>query len=352
MTRILTNEDMKQLLTMEELIPVLEEAFVEFHAGRGGNRLRSDIVTPTRRRQDGLYALKSMDGVIPKFDVGAVRINSDILTWPEGRGGMRRVKDRYVGLVLVFDTVSGEPLIICQDGFMSHLRVGATSALAAKYMARKDTDTATIIGSGYQAESQLLGLNSVFDLRDIRVYSPSPESRESYAERMSERIGKTVRACGTGEEAVAGSHVVHCATNAVKPVFFREWLEPGMHVGIIRPAATEVEPSAWPDFDLIALLDHDDEPEIIYTHGVQVGEERAGSGMGMAHDDFHASLPPLPSIIAGDHPGRQSEGDRTLFMNNLGMGYQFAAAGYLASRKLQETQIGFNLPDRLFIERE
>ena len=129
MTLILSNDDVEQLLTMADLIPALEEAYVELVEGRGGNRLRSDIVTPTPLRDDGLYALKSMDGVVPKFEIGAVRINSDILTFPTTGNEMRRVKapsapgNRYVGLVLLFSTRTTEPLIICPDGVMQRMRV-------------------------------------------------------------------------------------------------------------------------------------------------------------------------------------------------------------------------------------
>lgn len=356
MTRILSNEDMAEILKMDELVDVLEEAFIEFIEGRGGNRLRSDIVTPTPHSEDALYALKSMDGVCPKFEMAAIRLNSDIITWPQGVGGMRRVKipaapnDRYVGLVLLFSTRTGEPLIICPDGYMQHLRVGGTSALAAKYMARKDTSIATVIGSGQQAESTLMGLDAVFDLKEIRVFSPRKESRERYAKEMSERIGKEVIPFDDGRKACDGAHVVHCATNAVKPVFFRDWLQPGMHVGIIRPAATEVEQTAWPDFDSIILLDHDDEPEMVYTHGVRVGEEKDGIGMGMPHDEFHASLRTLPELLTGRAQARKSDSDKTLFMNNLGMGYQFAAAGYLAYQKSKDIEIGHDLPTDWFTE--
>jgi ornithine cyclodeaminase/alanine dehydrogenase-like protein (mu-crystallin family) len=330
---------------------------VELIEGRGANRLRSDIVTPTTQRPDGLYALKSMDGVIPKFGVGAIRINSDILTFPEdGSGLMRRVKmpaapgNRYVGLVLLFSTHDGAPLLICPDGVMQRMRVGATSAVAAKYMAKKGSRAATIIGSGWQAGSQLLGLDAVFDLKDIRVFSPRKESRETFAREMSAAIGKEVRPCASGEEACKGSDIVACATNAVQPVFFKEWLEPGMHLGAIRPAATEIERSAWDQVDLFAVLDHDDSPAIIYSHGVRVGEDIAGQGMGMAHDAFHASLPSLPAIMTGRHPGRTSDEQVTCFLNNLGMGYQFAVAGHVVYRKACATNLGHKLPTEWFTE--
>jgi alanine dehydrogenase len=356
MTLILSNEEIEQILSMKDLVPAIEDAYIELIEGRGGNRLRSDIVTPTTQRKDGLYALKSMDGVIPKFGVGAIRINSDILTFPESGGLMRRVKmpaapgNRYVGLVLLFSTHDGAPLLICPDGVMQRMRVGATSAVAAKHMAKKGSRTATIIGSGWQAGSQLLGLDAVFDLQDIRVFSPRKASRDAFAEEMSAAIGKRVRACDSGEEACKGSDIVACATNAVQPVFFKEWLEPGMHLGAIRPAATEIERPAWEQVDLFAVLDHDDSPEIIYTHDVRVGEDISGQGMGMEHDEFHASLPSLPMIMTGRHPGRTSDTQVTCFLNNLGMGYQFAAAGHIVYEKARKSNLGRELPTEWFTE--
>ena len=136
MTLIISNKDVENLLSMTECMDVLEEAYIELADGRGVSRTRSEILTPTRR-EDGQYSLKSVDGVIPKFEVGAVRITSDILTWPKD-GNMRRVVvpsapgNRYVGLVLLFSTVNGEPLAIFQDGIMQRTRVGAANGLGVK----------------------------------------------------------------------------------------------------------------------------------------------------------------------------------------------------------------------------
>src|SRR4051794_31078709 len=103
MTLILSNEEIDRLLTMPECIETLEEAYVELAEGRGVNRTRSDCFTPVPGQPEALYSLKSMDGVIPKLGVGAVRINSDIVTWPKRDGTQRREKvpaadGRYVGL--------------------------------------------------------------------------------------------------------------------------------------------------------------------------------------------------------------------------------------------------------------
>ncbi len=355
MTLILSNDDVARILIMEDLIPVLAEAFVELGEGRGGDRVRTDIVTPTTWSEDGLYALKSMDGVIPKLGVGATRINSDILTFPTTRTGMRRVKvpaapgNRYVGLVLLFSTHTGEPLAIFPDGVVQSMRVGGTSAMAADCLARKDADTVAILGSGWQARTQLTGLDVVRDLKDIRVYSPSKENREIFAAEMSDEIGKEVRTCESAEEACRGAHIIHCSTNTSAPVFLRDWLEPGMHIGTIRPGATELEKTAWPDVDVMTLLHYNDHARLIYTHDVRIGEETGGGSYSMARDDFHASLPTVPDIMAGKREGRTNDDQITSFFNN-GMGYQFAAAGYLINKKARELGIGHELPTDWFTE--
>ena len=355
MTLILSNEEIDDLLEMDELIRILEDSYRELAEGRGGSRRRSDIVTPTTLRDDGLYALKSMDGVIPKLGVGAIRLNSDILTFPQSGNEMRRVKvpaapgNRYVGLVLLFSTHTGEPLAIMPDGVIQRARVGATNGIAAKYLAREDASVLAILGSGWQAGAQVTAHDAVRELTDIRVYSPNRKNRETFAEEMSDVIDKEVRACDSGEEACRGAQIVACATNAVMSVFSHDWLEPGMHICTVRPGATEVDKRAWDSIDVFALLDHDDNAELIYTHGVQVGEDKVGK-YGVDHDDWHAALPSLPQIIVGQRDGRSNDEQVTCFFNNLGLGYQFAAAGYLVHKNAMEAGIGNKLPTDWFTE--
>src|SRR5260370_7016432 len=92
-----------------------------------------------------------MDGGIPKWGSGEVGIDSDIVTWPKQGNTMRRVKlpaapnGRYVGLVLLFSSETGEPLAILPDGVMQRIRVGATNGLGIKYLARKDATSVPIL---------------------------------------------------------------------------------------------------------------------------------------------------------------------------------------------------------------
>ena len=106
MTLILNNDQIANLVSMQDCVDVLEDAFVELAEGRGAYRRRSDICTPSTHPDGGMYALKSMDGVVPKLGVGAIRLNSDILTFPTISDVKRRVKvpaapnERYTGRVL------------------------------------------------------------------------------------------------------------------------------------------------------------------------------------------------------------------------------------------------------------
>src|SRR5215204_6229702 len=186
MTLILSNEDVDKLLTMPECIEVLEQGYVELAEGRGVNRTRSDCITPTAN-PDAVYGLKSMDGVIPKFGIGAIRINSDIVTFPKKGNNIVREKvpaapnGRYTGLVLLFSTETGEPLAIMPDGVMQRMRVGATSGLGVKHLAREDAATVGLLGSGWQAGAQLMAVCAVRGIKTIRCFSPTKDRRQAFA---------------------------------------------------------------------------------------------------------------------------------------------------------------------------
>src|SRR4051812_18849963 len=130
MTLLLSNEDVEAALDMPACLEAMETAYRDLGSRDGANGVRSEILTPTFR-DDALHSLLTMSGVVPRFGIGAVRINSDLLTWPLSESGGRRVKlpaapgGRYTGLVLLFSTLSGEPLAIYPDGVVQRMRVAA-----------------------------------------------------------------------------------------------------------------------------------------------------------------------------------------------------------------------------------
>ena len=353
MTLILSNADVEKLLTMHECIEGMEEAYVELAEGRGISRTRSDCFAPTGRA-DALYSLKTMDGVAPKFGVGAVRINSDIITWPKRGNNMRREKvaaapnGRYVGLVLLFSVETGEPLAILPDGVMQRMRVGAATGLGIKYLAREDANIVGILGSGWQAGAQLMAVCAVRRIAAIRCFSPNPRNRETFAREMGALLDVPVMPDAQPEDAIAGADIVMCATNSIDPNFFERWIETGMHLtSIKRP---EIEAGAIKRADRVVIHWNEPAPIQVAAKGVVIEEKVEGRGWELAGEIDFKTLPTLPDLVAGRVERRQSDDDVTCFINNIGLGYQFAAAGSIVYRKARERGLGYDLPTDWFTE--
>src|SRR5262245_24246037 len=294
MTLILSNDDVEKLLTMGECIAVMEEAYVELADGRGVSRTRSDCFTPTTRA-DALYSLKSMDGVAPKFGVGAVRINSDIITWPRRGNTMRREKvaaapnNRYVGRLRPFSVGNGEPLAILPDGVMQRMRVGAANGLGIKYLARKNANSVGILGSGWQAGAQLMAACAVRDIEAIRCFSPNPQSRDAFATAMRAAHGVDDIAMDLPAEEMQGADIVMCATNSIDHVFFERWIEPGMHLSSIK--RPEIEVKAVKRADRVIIHWNDPTPIHVAAKGVVIEEKVAGRGWQLAEEIHFDKLP-------------------------------------------------------------
>jgi ornithine cyclodeaminase/alanine dehydrogenase-like protein (mu-crystallin family) len=365
MTLILSNAEVAEVVSMKDCLDALEDAFIELAEGRGAYRRRSDIVTPSGHESGGTYALKSMDGVIPKLGVGAIRINSDILTFPEINGFLRRVKvpaapnQRYTGLVLLFSTKTGEPLAIFPDGMIQPMRVAATSALGAKCLARENAEIVTILGSGWQARSQVRAIVHVRKVKEVRCYSTRKEMREAFAREMSPIVGHDIRVMETPEAAVAGADIVLAATNAIVPVFKPEWIENGMHLSTIKPG--EFGPDVVRRADVAATLMEDCDPTFITSHGVRVPEAPGGELQDLANEVGWKGLVTLPQLllerkhgrnVKPQARGRTSDDQVTCFLNPLGLGYQFAAVGAVIYRRAKEQGRGNELPTDWFTEKE
>jgi alanine dehydrogenase len=353
LTLILSNADVEKLLTMPDCLDALEDAYRELAEGRGVSRQRSDSIVRTNR-PDALYSLKSMDGVIGKLGVGAVRINSDIITWPKFGNSMRRVKvpaapnARYTGLVLLFSTETGEPLAIMPDGVMQRIRVGAANGLGVKYMARKDAKSIGILGSGWQAGTQLTAACAVRKIESIRCFSPNKENREKFCAEMTPILGVEVVPVDSAEAALRGADIAMCASNTVDNIFFESYLEPGMMVSSIK--RPEVAAGVIKRADRVVVHTQHGKPMLVASEGLEIPEHADDKGWGSASEIDFTKLPTLPEMIVGKAVGRASDDEITIFLNNLGLGYQFAAAGAVVYRNAKAQGVGHELPTDWFTE--
>lgn len=346
---LLSNEDVERLLSPGECVRALEIAYRELGEQKAGIRPRTDLYTSTSE-SGAFYRLRTMEGVSTELQVAAIRIGSDVIRWTEVDGDVLQehvpaAKDRrYVGLVIVFDTNTSEPLLIVPDGALQRMRVGATTALAAKHLARSNSTTVCILGSGNQARGALSAMATVFPLKEVRIYSPRAERREAFARAMRELLQCDVHPIANPEQAVRGADIVACTTNSLTPVLHGEWLEPGMHVTTIEWC--ELADSVYPRVDLLAV--HLRNGEVLnFIGGV---DPSAITGL-HKHDleEWMRDLPGLAEILAGK-TGRSNDEQITCFVNNVGSGLQFAATGKRLYELALEQRVGRELPLEWFLQ--
>lgn len=354
MTLILNNREITKILSMDQCIDALKDAYLDFVSGVAVTRRRSDTLIPSG---ESIYGLKTMDGIAPSLGVGAVRINSDIVTWPKVGDSYRRVKvpaapgSRYTGLILVFSTETGEPLAIMPDGVVQRMRVGATSALGTRYLARTNSRTAAIIGSGWQAGSQLLGLLTVRpEVEVVRVFSPNPENVGRFCSDWSQQFNQNFCAADSLVEAVQGADIVLCATSSIDSLFEVGHFEAGMHVGSIKPP--EISRQALQLADSVCVHVGHGKPLLTQADDLIVPDHSGGRGWEISDEFDFAACPTLPELISGAVKGRVSAQERTCFVNDLGLGLQFAVVAGITMRLALSAGVGQDLPTEIFTQLE
>ena len=352
---ILSNEDIEKILPVGACLDVLEEAYRDLGNGMAATVPRYDVFSPTKPGQ--FYEYKTMSGVLPGRNVAALRLNSSVVKWYEKAGGIRKDKlpvaggDKFVGLVMLFSTETGEPLAIFPDGYVQKLRVAGASAIAARYLARKDAAVMALIGAGWQASAHLVTLSMVRDLKQVRLYSPTQESRRRFVEVWSGKVAAQLVECGSATEAIESADMVICTTNSISPLFDGEILPSGIHVSCVKPCELDVTTYRRAD----PLIIHWQEAK---PYQIAIGVERQsipdvsdGWQHPLTREDCAIwNFPTLSQLVNHQHPGRTKEQAISCFCNNVGLGLQFAAVGSEILARAREARVGREIPTGWFLE--
>lgn len=345
MVRCLTNDDVRACLDMRDTVDTLERAYRAEAAGRAVNIPRSDMILPLG--SDEAYVFKVQPGAVEDLSVSAIRMQSDRIRWEEGRktkvGAARG--EQYAQHVIVYDTERVEPILLMADGFASKMRVGGTNALGAKYMA-PDAETVGLLGAGRQAGGQAWGFDTVLDLDEIRVYSPTEANREAFAAEWDDRLDAAVVAVDEPRTAVDGADVFACATNSMAPIFEADWIEDGQHVSAIKNPEVPDEAFARVDRLAVHTLSAPYGPNNYAPQGSAFGEQ-LDDAWGVESVDFH-DCPQLSDLVEGEPGGREDE--TTFFMNNNGAGIQWAAVGRHAHDAAAEADLGGDVDTEWFLQ--
>lgn len=358
MVLLLTNEDVQGLLDMPSLVDAMGDAFAQLGRGDAAAVGRVDVLSPGK--DDAVHGFKTMSGVSLGYAVA--RIDSDLLRWPVRDGAARREKLRpgesrigkENGLLLLYSTATGELLGIQQDGEIQRLRVAATSALALQRLGppARDIRDIGLFGSGYQAEAQLQGLLAVCRPEAIRVFSPRPDRRRAFVQRMTPTAaaaGVELVEAPSAAAAAAGAQVLVGATNSMAPVIDPDWLAPGMHVNCIKKQ--EISEQSLRRCDRVVVATHTNTRTVL----AGVDEDRVRGETG-AHAWWNeppfewAGLPNLATMLANPQAHARRDPEEITAYIGLGSGVQFAAACGMAHEAALHAGVGHVLPDEWFIQ--
>jgi ornithine cyclodeaminase/alanine dehydrogenase-like protein (mu-crystallin family) len=246
------------------------------------------------------------------------------------------VRGKLRFLVPLYEMATGDLLALIEADYMGQLRTGAASGVATKYLARRDSRVAAIIGTGGQARTQLEAVAAVRKLKSARAYGRDASKREKFCAEMSARLGIPVRPCTSAAEAVRGADIVSTATTASQPVVSGADLSPGAHINAI--GANHAHKRELDD-EAVASAD------VIVVDSVEQSRQEAGDLIIAFHGDeiCWTGVKKLSEIVAGKASGRTSDTEVTLFKSNGIASWDLAVAMkvYAAAR---EKKLGRELP--------
>jgi alanine dehydrogenase len=353
---VIRNEEIEQFLRMQECIACLEDAYRDLGTRDAVDIPRQDMLVPNRR-EGAVHSFKTMSGSWPRAGVAALRLNSDIVSWPILNGAPRRVKlpvsqpdGRYNGSVLLFSTDTGQLLCIFNDGVVQKTRVGGSSGVAAKYLARKDSKVLGLLGTGWQAEAHLEAMCSVRQFEIVKVYSPNPENRRRFVERYRAKLNIGIEAVDSAEAAADGADILVSATNSMTPTIRPEWLKPGIHITSVR--GSEIPRDVLTKIDRLVV--NTSEPVSAFPARGWPSEVPEFTNGDYSRPDIGvfdmSKVPELKDVVAGNAPGRQAESETTCFHNYKGLGLQFAALGSIVYREATARKMGLFIEDVNFTQ--
>ncbi len=305
-------------LKMSDIIPVLERMFRE----KGEGRVEMPPKPGIHPRPDSF--IHAMPGYIPMLGAAGMK-------WVSGFPENALKGLPYIsGLIVLNNPETGLPLAVMDCTWITAKRTGAATAVAAKFLARPDSETVGILGCGVQGRSNLEALRVLFPLRRVMAYDVKPEAARRYAEEMSSGLGLEIVPVGSPQEAVAGCDLVVTAGPilriphaTIKP----GWLGQGAFASLVD-FDSYWDPKALSEVDKFCT---DDIPQLEYYQTV----------------GYFRHIPPvyadLGAIVTGQKPGRESPRERTVACN-LGLALEDLATALLLYELAVKKGTGTRLP--------
>ena len=298
----LNEEEVRAHLRMTELIPAMEKALIDFSAGKVTQPVRSIISINPPGGFLGLMPAHTPDGLGLKA----------VTFYPSNA---ERGIPTHMATIFLVDPQTGTPLAIMDGRYITEMRTAAVSAAATKLLASPDAGCLAVLGSGVQARSHVEALRLVRPFEEIRVWSPTLE----HAQRFAEEIGGTAV---SAEQAVRGADVVVTVTSSKTPVLKGAWLKPGCHVNAVGACRPD-----WRELDDEAISN------LVFVDSREGAMKESGDVI-LSNAKIYAEL---GEALAGKVPSHTNE---TTIFKSLGMAVEDIAAANLVYRNDLDSRAG------------
>ena len=317
---VIGRREVEDLLDLDD---ALGEAMADLSAGRASAPNRVGALVEER---DGL--LLAMPGYTPSVGALASKLVS---LFPRNAG---TPYPTHQALMMAFDPENGRPLALLDGTSITTIRTGAGSALATRLLAREDSATLAILGTGVQARAHGRAVSRVRPFREVRVAGRNAEKAKALAGELAGELGLPAGAAASWEDACAGTDVVCATTHPSEPVVRREWLAPGAHVTSVGfdPGGREVDDATVAE----SLV-------VVESRAAALAPSPSGSNdllqpleRGLIDAE---QLHEVGELVTGDRPGRTSADQITLY-KSVGVAVQDCAAAALVLRAARERGAG------------
>jgi len=323
-TLILTDDEVKKLLSLSEVVEAVESAFKQKGLGR--------VQMPAKvylyyRKYDG--DLRAMPSFLEDLDLSAVKI-VNVHPKNPSKNGLPTV----MAVITLIDPSTGAPIAIMGGTTITDMRTGAAGAVAAKYLAKKDSKVVGLVGAGAQARTQLMALLEMYKtFEEVRVWSRTEETKNKFVVEMQQTYGDVIQVvpATSVRKAVEGADIVVTSTPSRQPLVMNDMVSTGMHINCIGADAVgkeELDPNILKRAKIVvddwAQASHSGEINVPLSRGL-ITKENIWAEIG--------------EIVAGLKPGRQRQDEITIF-TSTGLAVQDAVTAKIAYSKALNTKVG------------
>ncbi len=323
MTRLLSRQDVKQVLDMQDTIRILNQAFNDLAQGRAVMPQRTPITSP----EYGGLAL-----FMPAYLKGMGALGAKVVTVYKDNPAKYNLPT-VLGTIILLDEKTGAPIALMDGGYLTAMRTGGVAGLATQALAREDAKVHALFGTGGMALSHAWAVDCARDIEKLLLFSiDPPEKKEAFRDSLKEIIACEIEIAENAEQAVAASDIVTLITSAKDPIVRGSWFQPGTHingVGSHAPAMREVDSETVVKSKVVC--------DLVEACMAEAGDFMIPVDAGeWSWEQVHGSL---GDVIAGKIPARENDQEITFF-KSVGLAIQDISTAFHVYNKAIEKGVG------------